>query len=74
MSNTKPTNRSAIGMAILIFGLTAYAFAAAAIGELFGESGLTIQTLYYSFAGIIWIFPVKKLLVWIEEGHKKRDE
>lgn len=61
----KPSSRSGIGMLILIVGLTLYAFLAAAIGELFEDLGLAVQMIYYLIAGIVWIFPVKKLLQWM---------
>ena len=67
MSNeqNKPSPRSGIGMLILIVGLTLYAFLAAGIGNLLDDFGLTIQMIYYLIAGIVWIFPVKKLLQWM---------
>ena len=61
----KPSSRSGIGMLILIIGLTLYAFLAAAIGEMLEDFGLFIQMTYYLIAGIVWIFPVKKLLQWM---------
>ena len=61
----KPSSRSGIGMLILIVGLTLYAFLAAAIGEQLEDFGLAVQMIYYLIAGIVWIFPVKKLLQWM---------
>ena len=71
MSEHKPSARSASGMLILIVGLILYAFTAAAIGDTLIGSPLAIQTIFYTVAGIAWIFPVKKLLRWMDAGHKK---
>lgn len=67
MSNeqNKPSSRSGIGMLILLVGLTAYAFLAAGIGNLLDDWPLMVQMTYYLIAGIVWIFPVKKLLQWM---------
>lgn len=69
MTAEKPSSRSAIGMLILIFGLMAYVFLAAAVGEFLGGMSLVIQTIYYLIAGLLWIWPVKKLIYWM--GGKK---
>ncbi|NVJ70946.1 MAG: DUF2842 domain-containing protein [Alphaproteobacteria bacterium] len=69
MTAEKPSSRSAIGMLILIFGLTAYVFLAAVVGEFLGDMSLVIQTIYYLIAGLLWIWPVKKLIYWM--GGKK---
>ena len=61
----KPSSRSGNGMLILIIGLTLYAFLAAGIGNLLDDWNLAVQMTYYLIAGVIWIFPVKKLLQWM---------
>ncbi len=67
MSNeqNKPSPRSGIGMAVMLIGLTLYAFLAAGVGNLLDDWPLAIQMTYYLIAGIVWIFPVKKLLQWM---------
>ena len=70
MNEDKPAARSLWGMFILIFGLMAYAFLAAGIGSLLNGSSLVIQTIYYLIAGILWIFPTRKLLEWMGRGKR----
>ena len=44
---------------------------AAAIASLSGTVGLWpiwVQSIFYVFAGIVWIFPLKPLLRWMETG------
>ncbi|TNE61878.1 MAG: DUF2842 domain-containing protein [Alphaproteobacteria bacterium] len=66
----RPSVRSYVGMLILIVGLTLYAFAAAALGDLLIGWPILVQTLYYLVAGIVWIFPVKYLFGWIGKGKR----
>ncbi|WP_262691064.1 DUF2842 domain-containing protein [Kordiimonas aestuarii] len=70
MNDNKPATRSLWGMLALISGLTAYAFLAAGIGSMLSESSLVIQTIYYLIAGILWIFPARKILEWMGRGHR----
>jgi poly(A) polymerase Pap1 len=67
----RPAARSLYGMLILIFGLTAYAFLVAAIGDLMVDASMFIQVPYYLVTGVIWIFPVGKLLKWMADAYKK---
>ncbi len=55
-------------MAVLLIGLTLYAFLAAGIGGLISDWHLAFQMIYYAIAGLIWILPVKRLLQWMG-GH-----
>ncbi|WP_417458676.1 DUF2842 domain-containing protein [Kordiimonas sp.] len=66
----KPAARSLWGMLALIFGLMAYAFLAGGIGSMLNESSLIIQTIYYLVAGILWIFPARKILEWMGRGKR----
>lgn len=61
----KPSNRSLIGMTAMIIGLTLYAFLAAGVGNLMDDWHLALQMPYYLIAGLIWIYPAKKLLEWM---------
>lgn len=61
----KPSSRSFIGMAVMIIGITLYAFLAAGIGNLIVEWHWAIQMSYYLVAGLIWLYPAKKLLQWM---------
>ena len=71
MEQERPANRSIYGMLIIIFGLATYAFLVAALGDLLIETHLAVQVIYYLVTGIVWIFPVGKLLRWMAEAYKK---
>ncbi len=53
-----------IGMAILVPGLAAYLFAAAALGEATPDHWL-VRLVYFVVAGVAWAFPVKHLMRWM---------
>ena len=71
MEPEKPAARSIYGMLILIVGLTTYAFVVAAGGDLLIGTPMAIQVIYYLITGIVWIFPVGKLLRWMADAYKK---
>lgn len=65
-----PNPRSAIGMLTLIAGLAVYALIAAAIGDLLAGTWAIVQILYYIVAGILWIFPARRLMRWTVQRAK----
>jgi len=67
----RPAMRSIYGMLILIFGLSAYAFCIAALGDFLLETSMAVQVIYYLITGTVWIYPVGKLLRWMDKAYKK---
>lgn len=61
----RPKLKNLFGMVAFIIGLTLYAFAAAALGETLADFWVSVQIAYYVFAGIIWIWPAKMMLMWM---------
>lgn len=58
--------RKAVGCAVLLAYLSAYAAIAAGIGvELAPLLPTWAELIYYAVAGIIWIFPLKPLFGWM---------
>jgi len=70
MESQRPATRSLVGMLILIFGLAAYAFLIAAIGDLMVDWHLAVLSVFYLITGVIWIFPVGKLLRWMNRPYE----
>ena len=60
----KPRFKKLIGFAFLMPMVILYFFAAAALGERLPDNQL-IKAVYYLIAGIIWAFPTKFLMVWM---------
>jgi Protein of unknown function (DUF2842) len=71
MEPQRPVARSLYGMLILIFGLSGYAFLVSAVGEMLFGSHIAVQFIYYFITGVVWIFPVKKLLRWMAAAYKE---
>tara|TARA_R110002096_G_scaffold292243_4_gene486728 strand:+ start:822 stop:1037 length:216 start_codon:yes stop_codon:yes gene_type:complete len=71
MDQERPSSRSLIGMLGMILGLSAYAFGAAAIGDMISHWPLAITSVYYLIAGIAWLYPAIKILRWMAAGHHK---
>jgi Protein of unknown function (DUF2842) len=59
----KPAGAFAI---LAIIALDGYLIGSAA--PMMADWSLAAQTLVYAFAGIIWIAPLKPLLLWMETG------
>ncbi|MHA7870819.1 MAG: DUF2842 domain-containing protein [Hyphococcus sp.] len=70
-----PRVKKLIGFALFLPAVTAYFFAAAALGERVPDIQL-LKVVYYLAAGIAWAFPTKRLLVWMnaEPGKPQHHE
>ena len=73
MSVERPRLTNLLGMAGLMTGLMLYAFLAAAIGDRMVDWPLAVQMVYYAAAGIIWIWPAKKVLDLLSKKATSRD-
>ena len=69
MTHVRPSSRSLYGMLLLIFGLAAYAFGAAAVGEAIDHLSLAVVSVYYLVAGLLWIYPAIKILRWMAAAY-----
>lgn len=59
-----PRLKKLLGVFLLLPGLAAYLFLAAALGERVPKVAI-LQALYYLVAGIAWAFPAGWLLKWV---------
>ncbi len=66
----RPRIKKLIGMSILVPGLAAYVFAAAALGEATPDHWL-VRLVYFAAAGVVWAFPVKYLMRWMNAEPSK---
>lgn len=55
---------------VLVTGLFAYLFAAAALAERLPDMWL-VKLVYFAIAGVAWAFPLKGLLTWMNADPKK---
>lgn len=62
-SSRKPAGIGLILLLVLVWSVVVATFAPATAGWHW-----TLQGLFYLFTGLIWILPLKPLLVWMELG------
>lgn len=64
----KPTLRKPFGIIAIMAIITLWAIIVASFSEIIGNWHVLLQALVYIVAGIIWIFPVRPMLTWMETG------
>ncbi|WP_404481511.1 DUF2842 domain-containing protein [Novosphingobium sp. BL-52-GroH] len=64
-----PTWRIPVGVLALVVALGVYGIAVASlVPPLIGTWNALAQTPVYVVLGIVWIFPLKRYLMWMETG------
>ncbi len=64
----RPTWRKPVGMLAILAIIALWAWIIASFSARIGTWPNIIQLVFYVVAGIIWIFPVRPLLTWMEIG------
>ncbi|WP_435417774.1 DUF2842 domain-containing protein [Parerythrobacter aurantius] len=66
---TEPTWRIPFGIAVLIVALLAYAIVIARyVPDLIGGWHAVFQAIVYLVLGLVWLLPLKRFLLWMENG------
>jgi hypothetical protein len=68
----EPTWRQPAGILLILLWITAWCVGVASVGALIVDAPWWAQTPFYVVAGIVWIFPLKPLLRWMETGAWRR--
>lgn len=63
-----PSWRKPVGILGILAYVTIWAVAVASLSGFIGTWHIAVQTVFYLFAGIIWIMPLKPVLQWMETG------
>ena len=63
-----PSWRKPAGTLGILAYMTIWAVAIASLSEIVGDWHILIQSVFYLIAGIVWIFPLRPLLKWMETG------
>jgi hypothetical protein len=63
-----PTLRKPFGVLAIVLGLIAYAVLIASAAGLLAALPALAQAPVYLVLGIIWILPLRPLLIWMETG------
>ena len=69
----EPTWRQPAGIFLILVWITVWCVGVASVGALIVTAPWWAQTPFYLVAGIVWIFPLKPLLRWMETGRWRRD-
>ena len=64
----KPTWRKPAGMFLILAVIAIWAFIVASFSQAIGRWPGIVQAIVYIVAGIVWIFPMRPVLVWMETG------
>ena len=67
----KPTLRKPAGVLGMIAGLVAYAALVASLAGPIGALPTLLQAAIYLILGMIWVLPLRPLLIWMETGRWK---
>lgn len=63
--------RKLLGSAILVLGLTIYVLCAMRLGVAIIPEHWAAQLAYSIVAGVAWVFPVRRLLFWMEGARRE---
>ena len=64
----EPTWRHGAGMALILAWIVLWCVGVVRVGELIAGAPWWALLPYYLVAGIVWIFPLRPLLRWMETG------
>lgn len=64
----RPTWRKPAGMLLILAVIAGWAFIVASFSQTIGRWPGAVQLVVYVVAGIVWIFPMRPVLVWMETG------
>lgn len=64
----QPSWRKPVGTLGILAYMTIWAVAVASLSGMVGAWPILGQAVFYLIAGIVWIFPLKPVLRWMETG------
>lgn len=69
---SQPSWRKPAGIFLILLIILLWAIIVASASPWVGGLPVLIQGTFYLVAGIVWIFPLKPLLAWMETGKWRR--
>lgn len=63
-----PSWRKPAGALIMLVLITAWAILIVSLAQIIANWPMVVQMMFYAVTGVIWIFPMKPLLQWMETG------
>ena len=66
MTPPQPSWRKLAGIALILAIIVLWAAFVASLAPFVGKWPVLVQAPYYLFVGVVWIFPLKPLVRWIQ--------
>ncbi len=67
----KPSWRKPVGMLIILILIVLWVFVIVSLSAYIGQIHILAQAVVYLIAGIVWIAPLRPLMIWMETGSFK---
>ena len=67
----RPSWRKPVGMLAILALISVWVFAIVSLSGYIGQIHILAQAFVYLIAGIVWIAPLRPLLIWMETGSFK---
>jgi Protein of unknown function (DUF2842) len=67
-NNQRPSWRKPAGMLAILLLISVWVFAIVSLSGYIGQIHILAQAFVYLVAGIVWIAPLRPLLIWMETG------
>ena len=64
----QPTWRKPAGMLAIILIILLWSVIIVSASDFIGAQNIAIQSIIYLVAGVIWIAPMRPLMIWMETG------
>ena len=64
----QPTWRKPAGMLAILLIILVWAVLIVSASEFIGQLHILLQSVIYLIAGVIWIAPMRPLMIWMETG------
>jgi Protein of unknown function (DUF2842) len=64
----KPSWRKPAGMLIILTLIAVWVFLIVSLSSYIGQIHILAQAFVYLIAGIVWIAPLRPLMIWMETG------
>jgi predicted membrane channel-forming protein YqfA (hemolysin III family) len=68
MSENQPSARKLVGIALIVLLIVVWAAFVASLARIVGAWPILVQAPFYLVMGVVWIFPLKPLVRWIQTG------
>ena len=68
MTTPQPSARKLLGIALILAIIVLWAAFVASLAPFVGRWPVLVQASYYLIVGVVWIFPLKPLVRWIQTG------